>query len=441
MRRFRIFRRNGREQELDAEVRAYMDALIEEKIRAGLTPEQGRREARIEAGGIEQVKEEVRQTRPGAWFDTLLQDIRYGARMQGRSPGYAAAIILTFALGIGANTALFGVVNGLLLQQLPYRDADRLLYVSEFWPHEPIPPGIPSPDFFNWRKQAREFERLEAYSRGDNSTPTLIGAGDPERLEGVTVTRGFLQLLGVQLALGRTFTAEEDRLGGPPAVILSYGLWRRKFGASSAVVGKTAILDGRIWTIVGVLPASFIFPRHNDFHAEMLAPMALPASPNWNDRQLSVMRVLARSKPGVKAPAARDELIAIARSHRAEESPAFATMRKAMEVTIEPLRRGLLGDVRPVILILQGAVALVTPDRLLQRCQSSTSSLHFTMAGICPTGGPGSGESTAGAAIADGEPGAELPGGWGGFAFGLCGITVSEAGASCESPTSAEYTN
>lgn len=351
------FRRKRRERDLDAEVRFYIEALVEEKIRAGMSAEEARRAARIEAGGIEQVKEEVRQARTGAWFDVLLQDVRYGARMQGRSPGYAAAIVLTFALGIGANTALFSVVNGLLLHRLPYRDPDRLLYVSEFWPHEPMVPGALSPDFANWRKQARLFEGLEAFSHGAASTPTLVGAGDPERLQGVTVTRGFLDLLGVQLALGRTFTAEEDRLGGPPAVILSYALWRRKFNSSRDIVGKTANLDGRNCIIVGVLPASFIFPD-DTFRSEILAPMALPANPNWHDRQLSTMRVLARLKPGVTAAAARDDLYAITRNHAAEESPQFATMRKDMEVTIAPLRQRL-GDVRPVILILQGAVALV----------------------------------------------------------------------------------
>jgi putative ABC transport system permease protein len=352
------FRRRRSERELDAEVRSYIDALVEEKILSGMTRQEAVRAARIEAGGIEQVKEEIRQARSGAWFDTLLQDIRYGARMQGRSPGYAAAIVLTFALGIGANTALFSVVNGLLLHRLPYRDPDRLLYVSEFWPHEPVMSGAPSPDFANWRRHARQFEGLEAYSHGSASTPTLTGAGDPERLEGVTVTRGLLDLLGVRLALGRTFTAEEDRSGGPPSVILSNALWRRKFAASSNIVGKTANLDGRNCTIVGVLPAAFIFPD-NAFHSEILVPMALPANPNWHDPSLRIMRVLARLKPGVTAASARDELYAITRSHAAEESPQFVTMRKDMEVVIAPVRQRLAGDVRPLILILQGAVALV----------------------------------------------------------------------------------
>ncbi len=349
-------RRKRSEPDLDAEVRAYIDALVEEKIRSGMTREEAVRAARMEAGGIEQVKEEVRQARPGAWFDTLLQDIRYGARMQGRSPGYAAAIVLTFALGIGANTALFSVVNGLLLHRLPYRDPDRLFYISEFWPHEQAVFGAASPDFAHWRKQAHLYEDLEAY--GDGATRTLTGMGDPERINGTMVTRGFLDLLGVQLALGRTFTSEEDRLGGPPAVILSYGLWRRKFGASLNVVGQTMDLDGKSATIVGVLPGSFIFPDNN-FRAEILVPMALPGNPTWYDQQLRVLRVMGRPKPGVPPASVRDELYAIARRTEGEESPAFATMRKGMRVAVSPVREKLAGDVRPIILILQGAVALV----------------------------------------------------------------------------------
>ncbi|MGB6941124.1 MAG: ABC transporter permease, partial [Bryobacteraceae bacterium] len=344
------------EQDLDAEVRSYLDALVDEKMRAGVPPEEAKRQARIEAGGIEQVKEEVRRARPGAWLDALLQDIRYGARTQGRSPGYTAAIILTFALGIGANTALFSVVNGLLLRRLPYREPDRLFYVSEFWPREPMMKGAISPDFVNWRKQGRLFEGLEAY--GEGAAPILTGAGDPERLNGAMVTRGFFDLLGVQLALGRTFTTGEDRFGGPPAAILSHGLWRRKFSSSANIVGKTIHLDGRSCTIVGVLPASFVFPD-NGFRAEILVPMALPENETWYDRLLRSLRVIERLKPGVPANSAREEISAITRRMAYQESPTFVTMRRNMEVTIAPVRERLAGDVRPLILILQGAVALV----------------------------------------------------------------------------------
>jgi putative ABC transport system permease protein len=276
--------------------------------------------------------------------------------MQRRSAGSTTAIVLTFALGIGANTALFSVVDGLLLHQLPYRDPDRLFYVSESWPHEPAVTDAASPDFAHWRAGGRSFAGIEAY--GGGGTPTLTGAGDPERLHGIRVTRGLLDLLGVRLALGRTFTAEEDQYGGPPAAILSYGLWRRKFGSDPKIVGKTATLDSHNAVIVGVLPESFIFPD-NGVRDEILLPMALPANPTWYDQQLRLLRVLARFKQGNTTGAVRDELLAITRNHAREESPPFALMRKNMDVLIAPLRERLAGDVRPLVLILQGAVALV----------------------------------------------------------------------------------
>jgi predicted permease len=350
------FGRRQRERELDAEVRSYIDELIEEKIQGGLSREEAVRVARIEAGGIEQVKEEVRAARRGAWLDALLEDIRYGVRIQSRSAGFAAAIVITFALGIGANTALFSVVNGLLLHRLPYRDPDRLFYVSESLPHERTITDAASPDFAHWQTEGRSFAGMEAY--GGGGTPTLTGAGDPERLHGARVTRGLLDLLGVRLALGRTFTAEEDRYGGPPVAILSYGLWRRKFGSDPRIVGKTATLDSHNAVIVGVLPESFIFPD-NGVGDEILLPMALPANPTWYLQQLRFLSVLARMKPGITSGAVRDELVAITRRHAGEESPPFALMRKNMDTLVTPLRERLAGDVRPLVLILQGAVALV----------------------------------------------------------------------------------
>ncbi len=273
-----------------------------------------------------------------------------------RSPGYAAVVLLTFALGIGANTALFSVVNGLLLHRLPYRDPDHLFYVSELWPHELMFQGAAGPDFANWRRQGRSFDELEAY--GGGTELTLTGRGDAERLHGTAVTRGFFDLLGAKLALGRTFTADEDRFGGPKVVILSHSLWRRKFGAAPDVVGKTAILDGHICTIVGVLPASFVFPD-DTVHAEILIPMGLPADPSWQDPSVRILRVLARLKPGVIGKTAQSEFYTILRRNSGQESPQFATMRKDLEVFATPLRQRLSGGVRSVILILQFSVALV----------------------------------------------------------------------------------
>jgi len=247
-------------------------------------------------------------------------------------------------------------VNGLLLHRLPYRDPDRLFYVSESLPQERTITDAASPDFEHWRAEGRSFAGIEAY--GGGGTPTLTGAGDPERLHGARVTHGLLDLLGVRLGLGRTFTAEEDRYGGLPVAILSYGLWKRKFGSDPKIVGKTATLDSHSAVIVGVLPESFIFPD-NGVRDEILLPMALPANPTWDYQQLRFLSVLARLKPGTTSGAVRDELVAITRRHAREESPPFALMRKNMDTLTTPLRERLAGDVRPLVLILQGAVALV----------------------------------------------------------------------------------
>src|SRR5262249_45969265 len=162
----------------------------DEKVRAGASREDAVRAARIELGGVEQVKESVRDARAGAWIDVLWQDIRYGVRTLRRSPSFAAVTILTLAIGIAANSLLFSVVDPLLLRALPYQAADRLVYVSEFWPHELPVRSAPSPDLDNWRAEGRLFDAMEAY--GGARTFTLTGTGEPERIPGTLVTAGFL---------------------------------------------------------------------------------------------------------------------------------------------------------------------------------------------------------------------------------------------------------
>ena len=206
-----LFRRGRVENDLDHELRAFTDMLADETAQSGMSRKDAEREARIELGGIEQVKDQVRASRTGAWLDTFGADLRYALRMLQRNPGFAAIVVITLALGIGANTALFSVVNALLLRALPYKDADRLVYVTEFWPHEPYNPGPPSPDFTNWLAHAQLAEQMEAYGGGANVT--LTSGGEAERIVGTMVTAGLLNMLGVQPALGRNFEPEEDRPG------------------------------------------------------------------------------------------------------------------------------------------------------------------------------------------------------------------------------------
>jgi predicted permease len=351
-----LLRRRQVEHDLDQEVRTYADMLADEKARSGMTREEAVRAARIELGGIEQVKEQVRESRTGAWLDVLIADLRYAFRMLRRNPGFAAVVVITLALGIGANTALFSVVNALLLRALPYKDADRLVYVTEYWPHEPVIPGPASPDFSNWRAHSQLLEQIEAYGGGGNVT--LTSGGEAERIVGTTVTAGLLDMIGVQLALGRNFVSDEDRPGAPPVVILGYHLWQRRFGGSIDVIGRQIVLDGTSRTVVGVLPASFAFPDNN-FGQELLLPMGLSFQLGWRESDFRIVRVLARLKPGVAPEALHAEFVELVRRTASEEPPQFVTMRKDMEIRLIPLRQWLTGGVSRSVLVLQAAVAMV----------------------------------------------------------------------------------
>jgi predicted permease len=351
-----LLRRRQVEHDLDQEIRTYADILADEKARSGIPRTEAERAARIELGGIEQVKEQVRASRTGAWFDALAADLRYALRTLQRNPGFAAVTVLTLALGIGANTALFSIVNALLLRDLPYRDASRLVYVTEFWPHEPYAPGPPSPDFVNWQVHARLLDGIQAYGGGGDLT--LTTSGDAVRLNGTVVTAGLLDMLGVQPALGRNFTPEEDRPGAAPVVILGYALWQRHFGGSSDIIGKQIELDGGGRTVIGVLPATFAFPDNN-FGQELLLPLGLDLNPGWRERDLRLLRVMARVKPGVTVEALHTELAELVRRTASEEPPQFVTMRKDMEIRLIPLRQWLTGGVSRAVLVLQAAVAMV----------------------------------------------------------------------------------
>src|ERR1700683_1322001 len=227
-----VFSQQRSDRELDDEVRAYVEALTEEKMRQGRTPEEARRAARIELGGIEQVKEEVREVRAGAWLDSLLQDLRYGARMLRKNPGFTAIAVLTLALGIGANTAIFSVVNAVLLRPLPYANPQQLIVLRETT--QSVGPHSPSyPDFLDWRKQSRTFGQMVAIN---NREFNLSGVAQPENISGYAVSANCLSMLGVRPFLGRDFLPSEDAPGTAPVVLLSYALWQSHLGADPNAV-------------------------------------------------------------------------------------------------------------------------------------------------------------------------------------------------------------
>ena len=278
----------------------------------------------------------------------LLQDVRYGLRMLARDPGFTAVAVIALALGIGANTAIFSVVNGVLLQPLPYREPDRLMRLSETSP-DFASMAIAYPNFVDWKEHSRSFEGLAAFRWEDSD---VSGRGQPEHLSGKMVSADFFRVLGVDTVAGRDFDAANDRLGAAPVVLISGGLWSRRFGSSPAVVGSALTLDGRSYTIAGVVPADFEFEGRADVYTLLeQRDDALVRSREMHPG----IRAVGRLAPGVTRGHAQSEMDAIAA--RLAETYPKSNSRHGVEIT--PLAGAIVGDVRPTLLVLLGAVGFV----------------------------------------------------------------------------------
>ena len=345
-----IMRRGTMERRLDDEMRFHIDMLTEQQRRAGVAPEEARRRALAAFGGTERFKDEARDEYRSRLGDELVQDVRYAVRVVRRNPGFATAAALTFALGIGASTAMFSVVNGVLLRPLPYADPDRLLVV---WEHD-VARGhdrnvVAVPNFEAWRERSRSF----AMMAGLVPLPaTIAGAPNPERVMGAEVSPGYFRMLGVTPALGREFSADEERAGGADVLVLSDGFWRSHFGGDSAALGRTLPIDGRPHTIIGVMPPRFDPPRFG-----WLVDQAFwrPFGPTDGNRSWGrFLLVVARLKRDVPVDAARRELEAIAAQGAREDK-----RNEGWSTTIVGLGEQITGDARLPLLVLLGAVGLL----------------------------------------------------------------------------------
>jgi putative ABC transport system permease protein len=278
---------------------------------------------------------------------TLIQDLRYGVRMLWKSPGFTIVAVLTLALGIGANTAIFSVVNGVLLRPLPFRDPSRLVLIAEKSSFPIISTSYEN--YLDWRDQSHSFESMEA-TRG--SSITLTGAGEPERLNVRMATAGLFSMLGINAQIGRTFLPEEDRAGGTPVALLSYGLWQRRFGGSADIIGKTVNLDLQPYTVVGILPSGFQILQPADVYLPF-TPWAktLPADRNWHPGIIP----LARLKQGVSKEQARSEMIGITKRLE-QQYPDYNTGTSA---DVIGLQDQIVQNSRPALLLLLGAVSFV----------------------------------------------------------------------------------
>src|SRR5215471_11106318 len=242
-----LFRRAQVERELDEELQYHLERQIEEHLAKGMTPEEARYAALRAMGGVERRKEECRDMRRVRLIEDLIQDLRYGLRTLRKSPGFTAVAVLTLALGIGANTAIFSMLEGVVLAPLPYRQAERLVAVLQTRPDNPRG-SVSGPDFQDWRHNARSFEQMVGMKWLSSD---LTGPGAPERIDGREISSGIFSMLGVNLSLGREFSPEEDRRGGNPVVIISNRLWQDRFGGTRDALGRSVTLDGIDRTIVG----------------------------------------------------------------------------------------------------------------------------------------------------------------------------------------------
>src|SRR5579862_8180738 len=286
-------------------------------------------------------------------MNELMDDIRYGLRMLRKSPGFSAVAILTLALGIGANTAVFSVVNGVLLNSLPFRDPDKLLMLFESKPN--FKEGsISYPNFLDWQRDNRSFSSITAYRPTSFS---LTGTGEAEQVRGKMVSSAFFSTLGVNLTMGRMFTAEEDRLGASPVVLVTEGFWKRKLGSSQDVLGKRLTLDDDAYTIIGVVPSSFHLQLPNfEDNGEVYVPIGQWKYPPLRDRSMALgVKGIGRLNPGVTFEQARADMDSVAHNL----AVAYPQADAGEGVVVVPLKKEMVGNVQPFLVVLLAAVSFV----------------------------------------------------------------------------------
>ncbi len=345
-----LFGRRRADDRLRAELDLHIQMLAEENERRGLAPEEARRQALIQLGGVEQTKERYRAQHGLPWLESFFRDTRYGLRILRKSPGFTTVAILTLALGIGANTAIFSLVYAVLLRPLPYDHASRLVVLNETTPKVGTV-SVSYPDFLDWRAQSHAFAEMDAvHSVGFN----LSDVPQPESISGEAVSPNFLPMLGVHPILGRDFEPSEAAPGAAPVILLSYSLWQSQFHGDRNAIGQIIQLDGRGFTVVGVLPANYRWVEKTD----VLEPIGVWAAGNSEvtDRgDRGDMVVVGRLAPGVSLTQARVEMQGIAQ-RLAEE---FPETNDQFGVRLRPMRDAFVSNLRPALLVLFAAVALV----------------------------------------------------------------------------------
>jgi predicted permease len=356
-----LFRKEQMNGELSEELASHLEMHTADNVRAGMTPEEARRNALIKLGGVEQTKEKYRER--GGWplLESLTQDLRFGLRLLRKNPGFTAIAVLTLALGIGASTAVFSVVNTILLKPLPYANSERI-----YMPWWKAPPSLTQftdkwpwsiRDFARFSQGAKTFQYIGAFK---SDFFNLSGTGEPDRLDGLRASAGFFSALGVAPELGHTFQQEDDQPGQQHKVLLSDQLWRDRFGADAGILGRWVALNGESYAVVGVMPPGFTFPHAEEMpialsfprQIQLWVPLEIPAAPPGGPSDLAV---IGRLNPGVTSGQAESEL----RVYGTRIVQEFPSGKGWYEPTVVPLTRQVVGDTRRPLLLILGAVGVV----------------------------------------------------------------------------------
>jgi predicted permease len=348
--RLRFFMSHNRPGDLDDELQFHIEQSTQANIAAGMTPEEARRQAGIVFGGVERTREQCYEQRPGWLLETVLQDIRHALRWLRRNPTFTVAVVATLAFGIGATTAIFSVVDSLLLRPLPYPNSQRIVRIwNTFSPRGMTEIPASEPEFLEYR-QSQSFAHVAGFSLG---TLTLTGTGDPLRLVASWGTADFFSVLGTQPFLGRVFATEEQQSGHSQVVVLSYKLWQSRFGSNPEIIGKSILLNGESCVVVGVMPRNFRFPSE-DVDIWQRLPIS-PASSNLGNHYLNLVGDL---KSHATLDQARSEMeTSLARIEK--EYPSYYSGAAGIGISLIPLREQMTGNVRPTLWVLVGAVAFM----------------------------------------------------------------------------------
>jgi predicted permease len=334
---------------MDAEFQFHLETQINDYVAQGLNREEAEARARREFGGLDLAKEECRDQRPFEWLDHVLRDFRYASRSLRKSPGFTAAAILTLALAIGANTAIFSALEGAVLEPLPYRDPDRLMFVALYNRPLKSPMFLSYPDFLDWQQSSRSFQQIAAFNQ---QAFDLTSPGVPEHVQAKEISSNFFRTLGVNLALGRELSPEEDRIAGPPAVVISDHLWRDRFAGSPTVLGKTVTLNGADYTITGVLTPGF---HLDEQQADVYTALARSDPVFLTNRAIHNIACIVRLQPQVSIDQAQAELNTV----QEHIDQLYPDTDRGMGAYVAPLKQFLVGDVSGILLLLLGAVGLL----------------------------------------------------------------------------------